>query len=436
MAYVPIVANGTHIIGFDLYDTSFLHFWKIGKVDEYLCFQMAMNPLKEFNISVYLYKVKTTNWYDAMEKWHFLFPDIYLEQIAGYGIAFDSFSNGAVLDYVFNDSEHNYHNPGEGVLPYNLIVEGQECVPLFAHYMPFYNAFISNLSHYAPGGFMTNAVYEPHQFIRFHASGGFEIQLTKSGYMDYSKMYQSVFWSQRFSSGSKPISHIEDVKRDIAFNYKEEYFSILLSFGAAASYFSEDGSTNRFWSNCSDIENTRPFFQKWSSITRKVLNDTIFYANQEGRVTMTFNENEQVPPLNENDISTKSMFCEKGNGKCYVNVFLGYNANHNYGSNFRRKADVNINGYNVKCIFNSDGANCTEKSDKKGAIVEMNGIESGRTYQIAVLEFDRVETDPTTTTMPVLENKRSISKIGVIVGSVIGSLALVTLFTVFILNLF
>lgn len=106
----------------------------------------------------------------------------------------------------------------------------------------------------------------------------------------------------------------------------------MLSFGAWPSYFSYNAASKNFWAkeNKDELESLKPFFKRWIPVFNSVLNGTVYYANQRGIVKFDIPENYQIPDLDnktENDVFTKSMFCEKNenpNLNCYLVVFMGY----------------------------------------------------------------------------------------------------------------
>ena len=123
---------------------------------------------------------------------------------------------------------------------------------------------------------------------------------------------------------------------------------------------------------------------------RAVLNNTIYYANQKGIVQMEFTDN-QIPNINEGDeISEKSMYCEKESivgkkYKCYVVVFLGYKGSYNK-KDFQREVKVNIDtNRKVKCFFQAENTKC--KINGNTATISMNGLTAGHTFRLAVLSF-------------------------------------------------
>ncbi|KAH0794868.1 hypothetical protein GPJ56_001261 [Histomonas meleagridis] len=78
---LPIIANGTHIIGFDIYDERFTHPWRNN--GEF--FTMKIRPHQTFTLSIYLVEHKSSNYYAALDHWYSLFPEIYYEQKYGIG---------------------------------------------------------------------------------------------------------------------------------------------------------------------------------------------------------------------------------------------------------------------------------------------------------------------------------------------------------------
>lgn len=92
-ASVPVTANGTHIVGVDIYHDSFIQPWSHGTVlDEEtgttgktLELSLMARNSSGADITYLVMKVTTTSWLDAVEKWHSEFAEIYHES-KGWGL--------------------------------------------------------------------------------------------------------------------------------------------------------------------------------------------------------------------------------------------------------------------------------------------------------------------------------------------------------------
>ena len=301
------------------------------------------------------------------------------------GIGLDSFNAAFYADYLTKERSFNYDTP------YYLVDDDNLFVPNLVNFLKIYQLF-ENIS---IGGFMTNSVYEPPQLTQFHASSGYEIQLvnTKTNSLEYTKYYQLNFFRQRYVVGSRPLSYLENTDRSISLNFKESYFSIMLSFGAWPSYFSYNAASKNFWAkeNKEELESLKPFFKRWIPVFNTVLNGTIYYANQRGIVEFDIPENDQIPELDnktENDIFSKSLFCEnKYDLNCYLVIFIGYRGNYEK-DDLKRTVNVELKGVNnLECFFVAENTSCS--INKNVATVKIEGVKKSDTFRSAVLKFQK-----------------------------------------------
>ena len=72
-----ILANKTHIIGIDIYSTSFWHVWKSNQMSY---FSLNLKTRKEFELSLIVIEKDTNSYLEAIEFWHNSFRDKYLPQ--------------------------------------------------------------------------------------------------------------------------------------------------------------------------------------------------------------------------------------------------------------------------------------------------------------------------------------------------------------------
>ncbi|KAH0793167.1 hypothetical protein GPJ56_002876 [Histomonas meleagridis] len=527
IAQVPIIANGSHIIGIDLYAFDFMHLWKIEEIEDsngtkttHFSMHIEVTNTNGFNISLLVLEQASSSWLDALEKWHLHFSDIYSTQPGGQGLwaAFPQlqsifpnstddrdvygvqFQWGAswnqvkqyLKSYIYieptmihvsipyneetvisdlqncandkNNSQYlkcaaileegNRNVNGEIVIEAEnaswnvglksyVILEGKS----YDYYIPGLDNSIANYVNNNisfdgiaidsfSGGYRITYISNDNRvalsdipyylydenaqksfiptivnFLRIYkrylnvSSGGsgYEVGFVPAadGHLKYSKTTRDNFWKQRFTSGSRPISTLENTPRENSFKYMEEYFSLLLSFGGAASYFSYNAAQKNFWSaECKqEIFDTREHFERWTPVLRAVLNDTVFYANQYEMVEMELPPDQQVPPLDNTtsretiEMSDKTMFCDKiKNGKqsnCYLVVLLAYNGEYS-GSDFRRLAKVKFNAKNnsnsYECFFVSNDMSCKPQGDGEFEL-EIKGLPKYHQYRVAVIRF-------------------------------------------------
>ncbi|EAY20366.1 hypothetical protein TVAG_193420 [Trichomonas vaginalis G3] len=77
----PIIANGTHIIGIDVFNTETFFDWSYSDNSLYgsntSCLYMNIKPIKDVNISYIVIEAETGSYLEALEVWHQAFPDLY-----------------------------------------------------------------------------------------------------------------------------------------------------------------------------------------------------------------------------------------------------------------------------------------------------------------------------------------------------------------------
>ncbi|KAK8889426.1 hypothetical protein M9Y10_034172 [Tritrichomonas musculus] len=321
-----------------------------------------------------------------------------------HGIGLDSFNAAFYVDYLTKDRSCDYD------LPYYLVDGDKRFVPNLANFFNIYKMY----DVLSIGGFMTNSVYEPPQLTQFHGSSGYEIKLvdTVNDALEYTKYYQRNFFRQRYVVGSRPLSYIENTDREISLKYKESYFSIMLSFGAWPSYFSYNAASSNFWAkeNKDELESLKPFFKRWIPIFNTVLNGTIYYANQRGMVEFDIPQNNQIPEIDnktENDIFSKSLFCNKLN--CYLVIFTGYRGNYQK-NDLKRTINAEIKeANNLECIFAAKNTDCY--INKNIVTVKMEGMNKGDVFRSAVVKFQ--------ITQKQKNNKKNVTLIVLVVLSVL-----------------
>ncbi|KAH0793057.1 hypothetical protein GPJ56_002952 [Histomonas meleagridis] len=306
-----------------------------------------------------------------------------------HGIAVDSFSSGFRIDYATDT-----HTPAKAdIIPYYLVDSdnGHSYVPNIVHYFTLYKDHLSD----TPRGFMTNTNYEPPQFTQFHACSGHEVEIVgDSHHVEYTSYFRENFWKQRYVLGSRPMSQIENTDRKYALRYMEEYFSLLISFGCAPSYFSHDASSESFFTleSIDDINTAKPQYERWTPIFRTLLNDTVYYANQRGMVTMELPADEQNPELtDEEELNAMSMFCEKedkavdGFVNCYVAALIANSGTYS-GDDFKRTLVLNVNTtQQLNCLFVSNDMSCDAGNGK--VTLKIEGLPKYQRYRAAVISF-------------------------------------------------
>ena len=102
LARLPIVANGTHIVGMDIEETRFFVPWDY-VMNSFAHFFLNLSARQDFTLSFYVIEEKTTCYLDALEKWHNKFPHIYHKQHFGVGnwVPFDWNKDYDDLDTTF-----------------------------------------------------------------------------------------------------------------------------------------------------------------------------------------------------------------------------------------------------------------------------------------------------------------------------------------------
>ncbi|EAY18970.1 hypothetical protein TVAG_147150 [Trichomonas vaginalis G3] len=77
----PIIANGTHIIGIDVFNAETFFDWSYSDNRLYgsntSCLYMNIKPIKDVNISYIVIEADTKSYLEALEVWHQAFPDLY-----------------------------------------------------------------------------------------------------------------------------------------------------------------------------------------------------------------------------------------------------------------------------------------------------------------------------------------------------------------------
>lgn len=365
------------------------------------------------------------------KKYHDKLNDIYYPGIYCGG-SMDSFATGATEHYMsLDDTETINHVP---YLMYDQ--NGATFLPIYASLSTAFH----DLAVHSPQGVLLNAFSIPPEFVRLQGNLGYEIQTASAEGFDYNEWTQALLWKARYNGCAHSQSYIENTDRTYGKKYTEEYFSVMASIGSVASYFSHNAAENNFWDpESNDIFELRDVFERWMEPMNEACNGSWYYANQLGLVKMTMDESRQVPDLDEkHDISSVSMFCKPeakavdGAVDCYVMAFLGYRNSHSAGNTFMRVAEIDINGANPECFFTAKDMKCTVDSNGK-VTVSMAGIESGKTYRTAIIKFKRsVEQNAPETQTPGTQTptEPSNSNVGVIVGSVVGSIAAVALIAV------
>ncbi|KAH0789748.1 hypothetical protein GPJ56_006250 [Histomonas meleagridis] len=86
---VPLIANATHMITYDILDESFLHLWRLFKswynMTYETSFKISIKPRKSFEISYYLIEHNSTSYEDALEYFQNEFKEVYQVQPLGFG---------------------------------------------------------------------------------------------------------------------------------------------------------------------------------------------------------------------------------------------------------------------------------------------------------------------------------------------------------------
>jgi hypothetical protein len=308
------------------------------------------------------------------------------------GVALDSFGYGSIKAYAFEDEGYA---PGSDFVPYYRVdKDGNPFLPLFAG---LFQA-VKDWKSISPRGMLLNSDFIMPELVEYAACIGGEIRIGDDihGYIEYNYYYETLFWSARFTTGSRPMSFLDNSNREVSFSYKEEYFSVMASIGSASSWNTPIGISNIFWNNKSDIDIIRPFIKRWMPALNESFNGNIYFANGLGLISADLPEDRQNPPLNtKHELLTTSLWCRPketaSNGRvdCYLTVFLGYSDSHTVGNNFNREARVTIkDGKNIECFFTAENITChVEKNNN--VTVRIHGIPSRETYRTAIVKFRR-----------------------------------------------
>ncbi|EAX89526.1 hypothetical protein TVAG_359230 [Trichomonas vaginalis G3] len=90
---VPFIANSTHVVGIDVYENDFIHYWTFAnsETDEgvpYQCMFISMRPLEKFTLTYLIVEKQVSSYHAAAEAWHTSLNDIYDKPEAQPGAAF------------------------------------------------------------------------------------------------------------------------------------------------------------------------------------------------------------------------------------------------------------------------------------------------------------------------------------------------------------
>ncbi|KAH0796051.1 hypothetical protein GPJ56_000119 [Histomonas meleagridis] len=292
------------------------------------------------------------------------------------GIGLDSFSHYEA-DYEFDD-----HIPAEDISPFTLI-EG-ETIPMQSIMSGFFHLF-SNKSELIPRGIAFNSNYLAPQLAKFVASVGWEIGLSNYG-QDINYVYRQNFWSLRYAIGSRAMSMLENQAYGTLPKYAEDTFSIMFSVGITPS--SQPINCRGFLEDPEQLADMRPFYVRWAPTIRKVLNHTVFKANNCGVVYSIPTEG-NTPEVSDNmntDLQTLSTFCNEQTGVCWTNVFIGYGSKNEEMKTLKRTVELRF-PIRPKCIFEALETTC-EVHDDYNVTVTTTWNHADRHYRLVTVEMD------------------------------------------------
>lgn len=105
---MPIIANESYIVGIDVENDVFFATWHVRRDETGIFMEIGMKPRKQFKLSYIIVDKKSRNYRDAIEKWHFSFPDIYLKSY-GPGTWVDQVFPNNLTDEVFKTFMPKYY---------------------------------------------------------------------------------------------------------------------------------------------------------------------------------------------------------------------------------------------------------------------------------------------------------------------------------------
>ena len=130
---------------------------------------------------------------------------------------------------------------------------------------------------------------------------------------------------------------------------------------------------------------------------KAVLNNTMYQANNRGKVNLSFPAEGQNPEIDfennfqDNEPSDLMTWCSKDSDEtkikdCYVSLFMAYNMAHSVGDQFKRTYNLTFEideRDELQCFFTAKDTDC--RIEGNSAIVSMSGIPSKRTFRTVVI---------------------------------------------------
>ncbi|EAX96919.1 hypothetical protein TVAG_272470 [Trichomonas vaginalis G3] len=82
---IPVLANESIIIGYDIYEDKFLYAWHTRSEPQGSYMELCIRPKTKFTLTYLVVEKESVNLRDSIEKWHLSFPDIYDNHSMGPG---------------------------------------------------------------------------------------------------------------------------------------------------------------------------------------------------------------------------------------------------------------------------------------------------------------------------------------------------------------
>lgn len=104
----PFIANETYIVGINVENDDFFAMWHVRKDNTGQFMEFAMKPRTKFSLTYIIIEKKTSSFRDAIEKWHFSFPEIYTTSY-GPGTWVDQVKPQSLSEEVFKTFMPKYY---------------------------------------------------------------------------------------------------------------------------------------------------------------------------------------------------------------------------------------------------------------------------------------------------------------------------------------
>ena len=282
------------------------------------------------------------------------------------------------------------------VLPYYLLEDGKDdytpTVPLTADHFNHFKLFRDNASK----GFSINSAWVQPQWVQFLAEVGYETEYVSGdtiSFSDYQIMKDGII---RYQLGSRALSNIEMTSLSKLKDHFDELFAMHFASGSVPDFTNLWISVG-IWDNCELLSEVREDYERWSPMIKAVLNNTMYQANNRGKVNLSFPAEGQNPEIDfennfqDNEPSDLMTWCSKDSDEtkikdCYVSLFMAYNMAHSVGDQFKRTYNLTFEideRDELQCFFTAKDTDC--RIEGNSAIVSMSGIPSKRTFRTVVI---------------------------------------------------